>query len=427
MRTIRVDHLICLSDLHLVDHSVSVPFACEDALLGLLLEIDEGPETTLLLLGDVFDLWEMHGSPQEKIARVVGAYPRIFAALEHIAKRHHVLLLPGNHDRELTHSAHAREILRGLGIDVVEDPALMFELHGGDDRIVHILAEHGHQADPYNCYEHDPHPAERPFAEWLSHLFILPMKRMRMGDQDTWLRDVDNVNPLAALPWWMASKFFYLESGFWVKVLALPMILIFTLTKVGIVLAILSTLGWRITDAEMFSPRVYNLLLGFYAVDVFVAFLLVVVWLVRRDIYCTLRRWGVENFEVILGQRRRASEARANARLEETGADMYLFGHTHNELLRRTENGKVWCNTGTWVKRILRIRAWIYLPAVFIPVYHLTYARIRQGRHGVQAELRVRGQTCDDGLNYLERLAIFRRKRPVVYTEPDTQIAELFV
>lgn len=310
-------------------------------------------------------------------------------------------------------------------MDVVEDPALIIEMVAGDGRVVRVLAEHGHQADPYNCYEHAPHPAERPLADHLMQMFLLPMKRMRKGDQDTWLRDVDNVNPLGALPWWMASKFFYLETGFWVKVLAVPMIIIFTLTKVGVTLAILSTLGWRITDAGMLSPRVYNLLLGFYAVDVFVAFLLVVVWFVRRDMYSTLRRWGVENFEVILGQRRRASEARANQRLEETGADMYLFGHTHNELLRRTENGKVWCNTGTWVKRILRIRAWCYLPAVFMPVYHLTYARIRCGTGGIRAELRVRGQTCPDGLNYLERLAIFRRPRPVVYTEPDTQISEV--
>ena len=415
-----------VSDLHLVGAEVGDPFACEQEFLGLLDAIAAGEETVLVLLGDIFDFWQMTGEPVAKLRRVRESHPLIFTKLQTLSHRHPVIYLPGNHDREASWDEEVVRELADVGIETCLDASVLLELPGRE-RSYRIVAEHGHASDPYNHYRHPPHPAEQPFGEHLMQLFINPVKRVKPQVGDQWLRDVDNVHPLAAIPWWVASKYFYREAGFWIKALAVPGALLFTFTKIGLLLLALQFFGVDIADwglPLLPQPLVYTLL-GFLGIDAFGLVLLFLAWLAKRDAMNTLRRWGIDDLDRILRAGELRLERRARQALRENRADLYVFGHTHEEFLRPLGEGRAWCNTGTWMKRLQRVRAWLRLPPVFVPVFRLTYIRVTDtDAAGVSVQLRARGRCHAPRLALLERLAILGRL-PQPEAEEDVLLSSL--
>jgi len=425
MQRIEAETVRVISDLHLVGEGAREDFECEAELVSFLESLAGHAGLCLVILGDFFDFWQSEGSPGEKIERIGRRFPRVFAALRALTARGRAVFLPGNHDRDAMYDEAVRTFLAGCGVEVIADEAIEIALAGMES--VRISAEPGHVSDPYNAYAHAPQPAEHPFGEHLMRQFINPLKSVEVRPGESWLREIDNVHPLGAVPWWALSKYFYYEAGWWVKALAVPSALLFGFTKIGLVLLALRYFG---VDLQALGvppipkPIVY-LLLGFLGIDAFVLVLGVFVWLLRRDALGTLKRWGIEDLEGVLRARERQAEARARACLGNTGARLYLHGHTHDPFLRELPGAGAWANSGAWVKRMHRIRPRFYLPPVFVPGFLLTYLSL-ESRDGVlQVELRARQKAFGPRLTFLGRLAILFRPRPRPLAEPDVRLARL--
>lgn len=414
-----------LSDLHIVGEGIKDPFVCEEELISLLDNMEGVEGACLLFLGDLFDFWQMEGEPADRLRAVIEVHKPLFAALRKFGHQHRILYLPGNHDREAAWDVPLRELLSDYAIETIADQQMLAEVETlGNAVPVRILAEHGHAGDPYNQFYHDPHPAERTFGEHLMRLFVNPIKSMEINREESWLRDIDNVHPLAAVPWWVASKYFYLEAGFWLKALALPAMMLFSFTKIGLVVLGLQFFGvnlaaWGVPHIP--RPLVYTMV-GLMGIDVFALVLLFVLGGIRRDFLRTLRRWGYEDLDMIVRERKIRIEKQVRRALRESGADAYVYGHTHEEELRDLPGGRLLCNTGSWMKRMYRMKAHFHLPPVFVPGFRLTYLRVSGTETGAHFELHVRRKHIDPPLTYLERFALLFKPKP---WEPEEEDAVL--
>lgn len=423
MHILRASTVYVLSDLHIVGEGVKDPFVCERELIEFLGEVRQDDNAMVLFLGDVFDFWQMEGPPAERLRRIIAKHALLFKTIHELSGGHPVKFLPGNHDREAAWDEDVRKILAEYGIETIDDEQILAEVKPTDsDALVRILAEHGHAGDPYNQYAYDPHPAERTFGEHLMRIFINPIKKMEIGREESWLRDIDNVHPLAAVPWWVASKYFYIEAGFWLKALALPAMVLFGITKIGLLLLALQFFGvnlaaWGLPHIP--KPLVYTLV-GLMGIDAFALALLFVIWGIRRDCLRTLRRWGYEDLDMVVRERQIRIEKRVRHALRESGADLYIFGHTHEESLRMLPGGRVLCNAGTWMKRMHRMKAHFHMPPVFVPGFRLTYVRISPTGKGAKVELHARRKDFAPPLTYLERFALWGRPLPWEPKQTDT-------
>ncbi len=426
MEIVAVPRAYFISDLHIALDEGEWRFEPEEELIALLGEISDQPGAALILLGDIFDFWQMDGAPAEKMRRIINAHPRLFSQLHRLAQTHRVLYLPGNHDREALYDPDMRSLLSEHGLQTIDKTQLLAEIGApGDERVLRVLAEHGHESDPYNQYLHGPHPAERPFAEQVMRLFINPVKRMDIGRDESWLRDIDCVNPLPALPWWLASKYFYIEAAFWIRALAVPLALLFGVTKLGLLLVALPFMGVELTSWGI--PRLpvalVYVLLGSLLIDATVIAVALLVWALRRDALKTLHRWGVDDLDAILRRRTILAEERARSELTAADSDLYLCGHSHAAFLQELSPGRLWGNCGTWVKRLFRVPARLHLLPVFVPNYRLTYFVAHAVAGEGRIELRMRRKTCRPNLTFLERFAMLGRK-PRLPKEPDFLLDE---
>lgn len=413
-----------LSDVHITG-SGEDDFDSPAELAAFLDEIATHSGMCLVILGDFLDLWQDGPGAAEKFAQARVRFPGVFAALARCAARTRVVYIPGNHDRDALFDPQLAAQLEELGLELAREPLLTAELRGAPG--FRACCEHGHMDDPYNRYLYSPTPAERPFGEHVVRLFINPLKEVKTLPGESWLRDVDNVNPVSAKPWWLCSKYFYHETGWWLKALAVPCALLFGLTKIGLLLLVLARLGVDFSRFGLPHPPRYVLflLLGFLAVDAVALAGLGLAWLVRRDAAATLRRWGYGSLEEALARQRAAAATAATEKLRACAARLYVSGHTHEEFLQPLPGGRAWANTGTWMKRMTRVRAWAHLPPVFAGCYLLTYLKLTAENGVAHAELRARGRDFTLRLTFLERLATAFRPKPAPLQTSDALLARL--
>jgi UDP-2,3-diacylglucosamine pyrophosphatase LpxH len=428
----KTDKLYVVSDLHIVHDEVYDDvydgFPAQAHFIAFIEEIGKDPDARLLLLGDLFDLWQMEGTPAANVGEIIDAYPRMFGAIRTFAKTHLIQYMPGNHDHAVLNDRDVHALLKECGLDIVEESLLTLDIRSKDGGCVKIAAEHGHAGDPYNNYEHPDRAEATSFSQHVWRLFVWPAKSLDRL-HDSWMQDIDNVHPVSVIPWWVLSQYFYRDMGWMLKALVVPAAFLFSLTKVGIILLCLRLFGIDLVSAGLPpvpTPLLY-LLLGLFGIDLFVFMLLLLLNFVRRDARRALRRWGVDgNLEEALERSRESALIRAGKVLDETQADMYLFGHTHEEHIG-CRNAQVICNVGTWTKRMRRIRSRFHLPPVFVPEFRLTYARMSASDEGVRIELRQRPMHMKPELTYLERFATMGRRGQEPGPDADSLLDEIGV
>jgi UDP-2,3-diacylglucosamine hydrolase len=105
-----------LSDVHLGAHAAPVEAAKESDLVALLDRLE--PDSSLYLLGDVFDFWFDYAEPPRRHGPVLRALQR--ARERNVA----VLFMGGNHDYWVRAGRGPGWLERELGIAVLDDPHL---------------------------------------------------------------------------------------------------------------------------------------------------------------------------------------------------------------------------------------------------------------------------------------------------------------
>ena len=138
------DRYIILSDQHRGQRDAADQFqTCErayNAALGYYLEMGH----TLVLLGDVEELWK--ASP----GRVVASYPHTLALEGEFHAAHRYVRIYGNHDDEWASEVAVRRHLRPLLPDVQVRESLRLTVRKDGAELGTLLLVHGHQGSTYS-------------------------------------------------------------------------------------------------------------------------------------------------------------------------------------------------------------------------------------------------------------------------------------
>lgn len=429
MEIISAEAFFFISDLHMGGEGDVEEFTCEAELIRFLKRICDVDGATLVLLGDVFDFWQMRGTAKKNIGRILEKFHSVFEQFRHFSASHNIYYLPGNHDRDSRYSDSVIASLEEYGIQTLRVDTVEARLTQNGRDILTIIAEHGHQVDASNRYQYPPNPAEHPFGEYLMRMFINPIKQMNKRRDQPWLREIDNVHPLQMVPWWMTSKYFYREAGFWIKILSVPSALLFGLTKLTLLLVILRMFGVDLVQyglPHIPRPILYGML-SFLGIDLAMMFVLGFMWLLRKDMIKSLKRWGIDDLKKIISAWSRRFRRHAARTLRGTEARLYIYGHTHNPHLDRLRANCYWANTGTWMMRMEKISTWSHMPPVFAHSHSPTYIFVGPDRQGAVVALRSIRKDFKQDLTFLERIATFRRGIPTPQMEEDKIIKQIVI
>ena len=260
--------------------------------------------------------------------------------------------------------------------------------------------------------------------------YLEPLERHASSDAPTSIADIDNIHPLGLIPWWFLATYFYQQVRRVVKYILVPASLLYLLFHLVPLYLYFDLFGGGIFARGLKSLPDFELvlLLLFLMFDSSVLLLALVALLVRYDFVRTRRRYGLQDPDDIFrrGARhyRRTCEALVSGTQrpahwpsEErwTGADLFVYGHTHSQALTQVvvgESRRAFANTGTWTRKVIRIPTHLKLPPVFVPTYELNYVTVQPQGAGIQVELWEHPKALPYRLPLIERLATIGRRRP---------------
>jgi len=422
--------LIVLSDLHIGGDPGQEDFFCHAELIALLDDLDrESEPVTILINGDFFEFLQVTVPPGGNRARAVvehADHATLFARLREWNARpgHRTVYTVGNHDSETAWNAAIGAYLIEQGI--VHDVALGYEhcfTSGGGELTVY--AEHGNEEDSQNAIVDYGHPLIVPVGTHVVTQLvnrIEPPGRFAGPDDATTLSDIDNIYPLEMVPWWLFSNYFYRQARRFTRYVLLPAIVIL------FVLRYLNHAIIRLSQGRLpeFSAGRLSQVFGFLILDVVVVLGLVLLML-RHDFMRWRRRSGLlEPLQIVAeGEEHYRASCRsflagerqpAHRQDRAAAVDAFIYGHNHIAELEEYivgERRTAFVNTGTWMRKIVRLPTRLKLPPVFIPAYQLTYAVLQITSAGLSITLNERVKPLPYHLGWAEQIATFRKRPPL--------------
>jgi Calcineurin-like phosphoesterase len=405
---------VYVSDLHLTDTGPNDDFAATAELCELLDSLRDHPGQVVLALGgDILDLLQVGGSPEERVARVLDgpAAGPIGEALRRLSARPGatVLYLVGNHDSTLAWDAAARKlVIDRFGVtDFALHARVRVDRAGGGGEVV-VVAEHGDALDRWNRRTDPFDPLDVPVGDHVVAEFVNRLEGASGRYPQLALDQVDNVRPGLLVPWWLVSNFFYKFMGRALRDFALPLVLL--TIALNLVVGLLVGDPGRVAELGSRAVR---------WVSTFVLTNLALLALLSTFLGRSFRRaaaaYGLPTPDEAAdeAQARKGDLPELLARRDPT-AGVLVTGHTHEPGIIRLPGGQVAADAGCWVRGLVPVRAWLALPPVFVPTYPVNWVDIRARPDGVAVDLWERRLAVTRRLGHIERL-VARRPLP-----PDT-------
>lgn len=435
--------LVFLSDLHLATDDGKRDFFAQDEFAALLDDLIAATEPLdLIIAGDFFDLLQLtEETPgEDRVAAFRTAFerPEYAPMLDRLRRFNRLpdrrtIYLVGNHDSESGWNDPLRAYLLDSGL--VSEISLAYTHTFGDDagNGCLVYCEHGNDYDGVNTILDYRNPAITPLG---AHIvtdmvnYLEPLGRHADTDAPTSIADIDNIHPLGLIPWWFISTYFYQQVRRVMKYIIMPASVIYLLFHLLPLYVLFEQFRGTILARGIGSlPNLELVLVALVIMfDSSLIVGLLISILIRFDFARTRRRYGLQDPDDIFrrGARhyRRTCEALVSGEqrpvhwpAEEpwSGTDLFVYGHTHSqELVAIPVNGapRAFANTGTWTRKVIRIKTNLKLPPVFIPVYELTYVTVERAGAGIAATLWERPKALEYRLPWTERLACLFRHRP---------------
>jgi UDP-2,3-diacylglucosamine pyrophosphatase LpxH len=405
---------VYVSDLHLTDTGPSDDFGATAELCELLDSLRDHPGQVVLALGgDILDLLQVGGSPEERVARVLDgpAATPIGQALRRLAARPRatVLYLVGNHDSILAWDGAARKLVADrFGVtDFALHARVRVERAGGRGEVV-VVAEHGDALDRWNRRSDPFDPLDVPVGDHVVGEFVNRLEAASGRYPQLALDEVDNVRPGLLVPWWLVSNFFYKFMGRALRDFALPLVLLTIALNLGVGLLV----GDPGRIAELGS-RAVRWMSTFVLTNL--ALLALLSTFLGRSFRRAAAAYGLPTPDEAAdeAQVRKGDLPELLARRDPT-AGVLVTGHTHEPGIIRLPGGRVAADAGCWVRGLVPVRAWLALPPVFVPTYPVNWVEVRARPDGVALDLWERRLAVTRRLGHIERL-VARRPLP-----PDT-------
>jgi UDP-2,3-diacylglucosamine pyrophosphatase LpxH len=410
---------VYVSDLHLTDTGPGDDFEATAELCELVDSLRGHPGQVVLALGgDILDLLQVAGPPDERVARALegpAAVP-LGAALRRLAARPgaSVLYLVGNHDSTLAWDSTARKLVAdrfGVG-EFALHARIRVQRPGGGE--VLVVAEHGDALDRWNRRTDPFDPLDVPVGDHVVNEFVNRLEAASGRYPQLALDQVDNVRPGLLVPWWLVSNFFYKFMGRALRDFALPLVLL--------TIALNLTVGLAVGDPGRIADlgnRAVRWVSSFVLTNL--ALLALLSTFLGRSFRRAAAAYGLPTPDEAAdeAQARKGDLPELLAR-RDPSATVLVTGHTHEPGIIRLPEGRVAADAGCWVRGLVPVRAWLSLPPVFVPTYPVNWVDIQATEEGVAVDLWERRLAVTRRLSRIERLAARRPLPP--YDAADARV-----
>jgi len=408
-----------ISDMHIGGDGGLDHCAFEGELIAFLRDIANGPSPSeLIIVGDALGLWELtEARGDTKVQRIASTHRDLFDLFRETGRRVRITLLPGNHDYELACIPAYKQQLAEYNIDLEPKTHITRTVAG---RTVWI--EHGNQHDEFNTFPDFGDRYGLPSGYFITTSTVAAAGRSAEVGRSPWLNDLESVYPNEEIPFWIWSNYFHRDMGLVLRWLLLPFLLLF-----GVIVIVFA--GRALEAAGILRTKIFHMELKsrfgltgrlvdwvLWVNGVVITFLLVLavpLWLLARDVRSALHRYGIDTSEGLNVQKDARYLAAARAVFEkDPSVALYIYGHTHAVSVRAIGPRYV-INTGTWLKRLERVRAHFRLmPDVYVPSYRLNYFTISQKGNDLCVRYRIMPKEAPDDLTLVQRVMILGRRPP---------------
>jgi len=347
--------VLAISDLHLPPRRTD-DSARTCGVLAARLAAEPGP-VTVVLAGDVIELL---GFPQATAAEILREHEILCAALTAVSARGgQVVYAIGNHDNELAWDIKTADAVRemtGARLCLAAD----LVLPSGRK----IRVEHGHQLDPYNCFDDQRNSLDTPLGH---HIVRQVLPRIEWLGRD-WLDGAHEMADPADFPAFVGSRLFYrklVRHAWWL--LLLPVLLL-----LGLRISEIFELQSRYPDTTRWVHGAEVLGYGAVADLIVVAVIIAVV---------SRRAWTAIS-ELALAERGYGQNRAARQRAVDLTGDGYrgfLSGHTHHPELDKAGAG-FYANTGSCTTVVEATITRPGLPPAYLRAQQITWVEITADR-----------------------------------------------
>ena len=421
-----------ISDLHIGGDGDLDQCDFEAELIAFLRRIAEDSlPAELIIIGDAFGLWELTEVKDDtKLQRIASTHKELFEQFRETGRRVGITLVPGNHDYELACVPSYKDVLAEFNIRLEPETYIIREVAGRK-----LWIEHGNQRDAFNTFPDFGNRFGMPSGYFITASTVAAAGRSAQRGRSPWLSDLESVYPNEEIPFWMWSNYFYKEMGPLLRWCLVPFVVLFSVSVViwiGQALegaGILHTAIFHVNPGKNFGVpgHLFDWVIW---VDTTVISLLLILaiplYLMARDIRGTIRRYGIETREGLKFEKDAAYVAAAKSIFErDPTVVIYIYGHTHIPSMRKIGSRYV-INTGTWLKRLDRVRANLRLvPDVYVPSYRLNWFTVKQETGNIRVCYQMLPKEADDDLSWLEKIMIFGRRKPEEEEIPSQTLIEV--
>lgn len=372
-----------ISDTHFGGEGELAEVEILDELRQLLELISKDEDGELIIVGDVFGIWEFSDvKGLEAFYKTVEQQQEVISLFASYAQKLTITFLPGNHDHILACYAECKQYFAKLNINL-EQSQIIYRQVGNKK----IWIEHGNQLDPANKFEPFGNDSSTPLGYYITESLVAAVGKYSKSGKKNWLKNLQSIGSNAEVPKWIFSGYFYNEMAKWIQIVATPMMLFLGYS----VLALLAQ-GFKLTGFVSKNYLIHNFLTentsyvgnlltliiwADIAILAVVAILLLPGAVLLYDFKQFINRYKLTNIYQEYAIRSSHYKTKINKILNENkNVDFYVYGHTHKSLARQHNNARV-LNTGTWLKRYKKIQLkGVLLPDVYLPYYELGYFKI---------------------------------------------------
>lgn len=435
--------LIFVSDHHIGGDNKLDTFDNSHEFITLLDQLErEHNIIELVLLGDFLELLQITPTKARNKIEVLlqkQEYKQLFQRLLKFSKKHSLVYILGNHDQELYWNMELQHTLADYGIVIKGKNNLSFVKHfTSGKRMFTIYAEHGNQFDPQNSFEDYSSKTETPLGHHLMTDFTNKAGKLEKQNGRAWLHDVSNVRPLELLPQWFVSNYFYEELHRLLKIIAVPILLGFIITRLIPLYFLFKLFNVKFFSLALIPRPLLIALIVIIALDMTFIFFGVIAYVIKRDVMRTLRNYGITQYDELMRKRSTYYNAIGKRILEGerititplASVDLFIHGHTHHPELKKIlltgkRREKGYANTGSWHRGVIKLKTMFGFPPVFAPSYELTYLKIFQQQNELIVQQWEFGKTYALSLTSLQRIAIFGKKVALLVKKKNKIVKEL--
>ena len=386
----------------------------------------EHSSVELVLLGDFLELLQITPTKTKNKIEILlekQEYRNMFQRLKKFSEKHHIFYILGNHDQELYWNKDLQNTLANYGLKISgkENLSYVHRFILGKKQFV-IYAEHGNQFDPQNKFIDWSSRTETPLGHHMIVDVVNNIGKLKKGSGREWLHEMSNVRPLELMPTWFISNYFYEELNRILKILAVPILLGFIITRLIPIYFLLKLFNLKFFRLAILPKPFLIGILSIIGIDITIILLFVVFYIIKKDIFMTLHRYGITNYDEIMRKRQHHYTTIAKRIFDGEqitidpllDIDFFVHGHTHETDLKKISasgkrKDKGYANIGTWHKGLHRLKTMYGFPPVFIPSYELTYLKVFRKGGRIVAQQWEQGKEYKLSLTPLQRLACLGR------------------